>query len=346
MNVALYGAKRRWAMTERGEKALMRDANTLRIGPSSMQWNGKALYISLDEVTAPLPSRIRGSIILTPEVHNRQSFELSEGGEHCWWPLAPRARIEVDLPMPGVRWSGDAYLDCNWGEAPLEKSFRHWSWSRTQCPDGSSEIFYDVVSRDRYDVHLALRVGATGVLEEIKAPDSMQLPRTLWHLERPHRLNHDDSIRFSTALEDGPFYSRTLIGTAAHGQTSNTVHESLSLERFSSLWVQAMLPFRMPRSFDLVARALTIAALVNTWWRGTITSVATNRRLSPDNFHYYESDADAKNRQHLDQPKMISHGVPPWFRIDLQAEALIELFLRLEQRDAAIRRGAQIRSRV
>jgi hypothetical protein len=43
---------------------------------------------------------------------------------------------------------------------------------------------------------------------------------------------------------------------------------------------------------------------------------------------------------------MVGHGVPPWFRIDQQVEALIELFLRLEQRDAAIRRGAQIRSRV
>jgi carotenoid 1,2-hydratase len=31
------------------------------------------------------------------------------------------------------------------------------------------------------------------------------------------------------------------------GEAATAVHESLDLDRFASPWVQAMLPFRMPR---------------------------------------------------------------------------------------------------
>ena len=48
-------------------------------------------------------------------------------------------------------------------------------------------------------------------------------------------------------LEDGPFYSRSLIDTWHAGQPLHEVHESLSLTRFASRWVQVLLPVRMPR---------------------------------------------------------------------------------------------------
>jgi carotenoid 1,2-hydratase len=343
MNVALYGTKRRWAMTERASHALTRDANLLQIGPSNMRWDGTAFRISLDEVTAPLPSRIRGTITLTPEVHNLQRFALSEDDDHFWWPLLPRARIQVDLPLPGLAWSGGAYLDCNWGATPLESRFRHWSWSRTQCADGSSVIFYDVVARNRRDVNLALRVTTDGVLEDITAPATLHLQKTAWRLARPYRCDDKDSICSSTSLEDGPFYSRTLIETSARGQTAKTVHESLCLERFSSPWVQAMLPFRMPRYPVLATRAVLVMARVCSWW---LAAVAPNRRAGSDQLHDHKNDANRKDRQHLDQTQVLAHGRTPWLRFDLHAQALIELFLRLEQRDLAARRGAVLRTRV
>ena len=37
LNVALYGATRRWTMTERGRASLQRTATSLRIGPSAMR---------------------------------------------------------------------------------------------------------------------------------------------------------------------------------------------------------------------------------------------------------------------------------------------------------------------
>ena len=49
MNVALYGAPRRWAMTDRPRKALQRGADFLQIGPSGMEWDGNALTIRISE---------------------------------------------------------------------------------------------------------------------------------------------------------------------------------------------------------------------------------------------------------------------------------------------------------
>ena len=49
------------------------------------------------------------------------------------------------------------------------------------------------------------------------------------------------------SLEDGPFYARSLIESTLLGERVHGVHESLSLDRFAAPWVQALLPFRMPR---------------------------------------------------------------------------------------------------
>jgi carotenoid 1,2-hydratase len=48
-------------------------------------------------------------------------------------------------------------------------------------------------------------------------------------------------------LVDAPFYARSVLNTRIAGQPVTAMHESLSLDRFSAGWVQALLPFRMPR---------------------------------------------------------------------------------------------------
>ena len=45
LNVALYGPRARWAMTERGAGSLVRDADHLVIGPSGLAWDGTTLTI-------------------------------------------------------------------------------------------------------------------------------------------------------------------------------------------------------------------------------------------------------------------------------------------------------------
>ncbi len=66
LNVALYGSRKRWALTERTRADLVRDETSLTIGPSKLDWDGTALTIEIDEVTVPLPSRIRGTVRVWP----------------------------------------------------------------------------------------------------------------------------------------------------------------------------------------------------------------------------------------------------------------------------------------
>jgi carotenoid 1,2-hydratase len=48
-------------------------------------------------------------------------------------------------------------------------------------------------------------------------------------------------------FEDTPFYTRTAATTTIGGVARPTICESVDLDRFASPWVQALLPFRMPR---------------------------------------------------------------------------------------------------
>src|SRR5206468_9567349 len=62
LNVALYGARaRRWSMTERGRGAIVRDAESFKIGPSRLAWTGRELTIEINEVTVPWPLPLRRS---------------------------------------------------------------------------------------------------------------------------------------------------------------------------------------------------------------------------------------------------------------------------------------------
>jgi carotenoid 1,2-hydratase len=74
------------------------------------------------------------------------------------------------------------------------------------------------------------------------------LPRTRWGLSRATWCAGQPSL--VDTLEDGPFYSRSLWsppGAVNESPGHWAMHESLSLDRFANPWVQAMLPFRMPR---------------------------------------------------------------------------------------------------
>jgi carotenoid 1,2-hydratase len=57
----------------------------------------------------------------------------------------------------------------------------------------------------------------------------------------------DFQPRVVETLEDTPFYARSVISASIEGKATTMVHESLSLDRFAAPWVQAMLPFKMPR---------------------------------------------------------------------------------------------------
>ncbi len=247
LNVALYGERgKRWALTERGRSRLHRERDCIAIGPSALSWDGDALTVTIDEVTAPLPSRIRGQVRVWPSALVERSFELDAEGRHRWRPIAPCSRVEVALERPELRWTGAAYLDSNWGDEPLEEAFVDWHWSRTHLGDGSATILYDLRRRRSADeLSLAIRCDPDGAVRELLPPPLARLPRTGWRVHRTTR-SEGSGPRVLRTLEDTPFYARSLLASGADGEQT-IIHESLSLDRFRQPWVQLLLPFRAPR---------------------------------------------------------------------------------------------------
>ncbi len=245
INVALYNRNgSRWSMTERGRNQVQRDALTLQIGTSACRWVGDSLQIDLDEITVPWPSRLRGQV----RVHAPQRFahavELAPG--HVWQSIAPAARVEVELGAAAT-WSGPGYFDSNRGSVPLEHAFRRWDWSRAHFANGDSAVLYDVDLLDGEPLRFGLRFGAQGGVGAFVPPPKAALPTTLWRVPRLAESDAGSAPRLLRTLTDAPFYARSLIETQWLGERVTAFHESLSLARFDTAWVQAMLPFRMPR---------------------------------------------------------------------------------------------------
>ncbi len=245
LNVALYGTERRWAMTERARGALTRDEANLRIGPSALSWDGTCLTVTIDEVTAPIPRRVRGQVRLYPRAVVNHPIVLDEVGNHCWWPIAPCARVEVEMEKPGLSWSGTGYFDHNRGDASLESTFRRWDWSRASTPDGTA-VLYDLETRGGDTCSLAILFDPERGVVDFNPPPEAKLPRTLWGVGRGTRAEAGGA-RVLKTLEDGPFYARSILETTLLGHRSEAIHESLSLDRFRNPIIKTFLPWRMPR---------------------------------------------------------------------------------------------------
>jgi carotenoid 1,2-hydratase len=247
LNIAIYGrAAKTWTMTERGRAQLSRTNSTLAIGPSALAWDGTALTIRVDEVAVPIPRRVRGTIRVLPRFCLDTAFPLDARGRHHWRPIAPCARVEVDLTSPAIAWSGEGYFDSNTGVEPLEDAFSTWTWSRTRWRDGTA-ILYDVAERSGATRDLSLEVDAGGGIVHVPPPPAARLPGTRWGMPRSTRSASPDPPRIIKTLEDSPFYARSSVAAHWRSEPAVAMHEALSLDRFRAPWVQAMLPFRMPR---------------------------------------------------------------------------------------------------
>ena len=232
-------------MTERGARHCERLADRFTIGPSRLHWDGQALTITIDEVGVPLPRHIRGTVRVIPDRLFSFSTALDARGHHHWGPLAPHARVEVDLTHPRLRWRGEAYLDSNEGDEPVERAFKEWDWSRCQLADGSTAVLYDVEPGQPGGRVLALRFHPDGSVTEFDAPPLHHLPRTAWRLGR--RMRSESPVRVLQQLEDTPFYQRAMLQSRMLGEDVTSFHETLNVPRLVSPIVQGMLPWRMPR---------------------------------------------------------------------------------------------------
>ncbi len=252
LNIALYGRRmHKWAMTERDAGAISRTPTTFQIGPSGLRWDGQTLTIEIEERTPPFPlpitSKIKGRVRVHPKIFTGRAFELDPMARHVWWPIAPVARIEVELDEPNLKWSGEGYIDNNRGAEMLEAGFSHWSWSRAALKTGAA-VVYDVDSRHGAIEPLAMRFDRMGEAEPIERLESRRLMPTRWLVPRTTRTDHGTTARVLKTLEDAPFYARSLVAASVGGERVTAIHESLSLRRFAHPVVRWMLPYKMPRA--------------------------------------------------------------------------------------------------
>jgi len=248
MNVALYGCGRgNWSFTEYGRNRVACHADSLVLGQNRIDWNGQSLTCGITERAAPIPNSIRGTIRVHPETSTGSTLALDGPGRHWWQPLIPRARIEVAMEKPALRWSGTGYVDSNHGCEPLDDGMRCWSWLRAHTSAGTT-IIYDVIPADGSLRSHALKINRRGDMEPFTPPPRVSLPKTGWRIHRETHADFGFVPTVEATLEDAPFYSRSVLDTQLAGERVKAVHESLSLERFRSSWVRALLPFRMRRA--------------------------------------------------------------------------------------------------
>jgi len=255
LNVAIYSpVVGRWAMTERARRHIRRSTDEFVIGPSRVYWQHKKcqdkesgeLVFEINERSAPFAKPVKGEIRVTASAMQPLRFGLDERGGHYWHPVAPRARIQVNLEKPMLQWSGNAYLDRNQGNEPLEAGFKDWTWMRASHPDHTT-VIYEVNRRNASRLALARRFYDDGSSEPIPMPAHASLPGTGWRIDRSARAQIADRASVVRTLEDTPFYSRSELDVLLEGHQTPAIHESLNLDRFASRWVQTLLPFRMPR---------------------------------------------------------------------------------------------------
>jgi len=246
LNVALYTPKGKfWSMTERPQGSVRRSQSEFVIGPSCVHWDGQALHIDIDEWSVPIPKRIKGRVSVYPEQLFNFSTPLDPRAHHHWGPIAPTSRVVVKLTHPEQSWSGHAYVDSNEGTEPIANAFTEWDWSRGHMSDGSCAVVYDCQFHEGNDHVLALRFLKNGEIKGFEAPQRKGMPKTAWGI--PRRLRSEDSLGKITQLEDTPFYQRAVVQNSLMGEEIKSFHETLNANRFATKWVQALLPWRMPR---------------------------------------------------------------------------------------------------
>ncbi len=234
-------------MTERGREQVFRDAQQFIVGPSRVRWTGAALVVEIEERAAPIPFAVKGRVVVHPKGLSPLVTPLDAAGRHRWGPIAPCARVEVDLQSPAQRWSGHAYVDSNEGDEPIDGPFVEWDWARATLADGRTAVIYDVRPKEGPDRVVARCWREDGRSEPFDPPPRQPLPRTGWRITGTMRSDVGSQVRLNRKLEDTPFYARSELSCSLLGEPVTALHETLVIPRLVSPVVQAMLPFRMPR---------------------------------------------------------------------------------------------------
>lgn len=230
-----------------GSSMVKKLSNTghIAIGASAMRWDGEALAITIDETTVPLPSRLRGRVVVRPRAVADQTFALDAAGRHRWRPIGPLSDVSAEFESPNLSWRGTGYFDTNDCDEPLEAAFRSWTWTRFDMGT-HARIFYDVVERDGTTRDLSLDVRDGLVTRRPPTPYG-SVPTTRWGVTRAVPCDPGDQPTLVGTMESAPFYARSAIRSRIDGVEADGVHENLLLDRLVSPPVRLMVPFKMGR---------------------------------------------------------------------------------------------------
>jgi len=234
-------------MTERSIASMSRDSRHFQVGPSSLHWDGNCLEVRFDEWSVPIPKAVRGKIRVYPDQLFHFIAPLDDHARHHWGPIAPSARVEVQLDAPSVSWKGHAYLDSNEGTEFIINRFTEWDWSRANMSDGSVTVLYDIRQQSGVERLLALRFKKDRSVESFDAPPRQALPKALWRVGRSIRTEPQMPARVLQTLEDTPFYVRSVLESGLLGEKVISMHETLNIPRLDTTSTRLMLPWRMPR---------------------------------------------------------------------------------------------------
>ena len=250
LHVALHSPRGDlWSLTERAIPESARRPDEVSFGRSRVAIDRGALVLDLHEHTTPLRGLIEGRVTLHPEIASPVPVALDTAGQHRWWPVAPLARVEVELRSPRVHFQGLGYHDANAGSVPIDASFSGWTWSRARLRGSRDQVAvaYDVVelSGDEHARGMIFDGRGAGPLERTwRAP----LPATAWRLGRSCAADEGHAAHVQRSLTDSPFYARSLVRTRLLGRDALAMHEVLSAERLRRAWVRFLLGFRMRRA--------------------------------------------------------------------------------------------------
>ena len=244
LHVVVHGERKAWAMSEWRGQDVTRERDTLVLGRSRIVRHADGITIDVDERASPWTSAIRGTIRIDAGPRSSRVFALDADARHGWWPVAPRARIEVQLDQPALRFVGTGYHDANAGNEALEQAFTGWSWSRA-AHDDRTIVLYDVDARRDAVTPIGVAFSDDGRMTEIGGLETSELASSLWRLPRVTRADAGARPSIVRTLVDAPFYARSLIDTTLGGRSGLAVHEVVDLDRFVRRSTQWMLPFRI-----------------------------------------------------------------------------------------------------
>jgi carotenoid 1,2-hydratase len=234
-------------------------------GPSLVRMGGSVFRVDVNagaasvSATLDMPvvggGRVRGSFQTRGRTVRLRGGDRAGGSLHQWSPLLAATEGRALLQVDGTPFelNGRAYVDSNASPSPLHTlGIRNWRWGRLPLP-GRELIYYLVEPSTAGEPPVELVLSATpdGRVRQHAAQLSWQSARrNLYGLDYHELLELkgdglDVRLRFTAAVDTGPFYLRFLVEAEdSAGHTCVGIAEQVAPERVDMAWQRPFIRMR------------------------------------------------------------------------------------------------------